>query len=102
MSSDSSLRRVPSSGAAEIGYPKGHLGQLNEHETQALAEFKALLEEKGLYKPGPPPSHDDPTLMCVPRPQSCASALDQMHPSNLQVQSQTLDHMRADTVGGCR
>ncbi|KAF2964326.1 hypothetical protein GQX73_g9242 [Xylaria multiplex] len=59
----SDLRRVPSSGAVEVGYPTGHLGHLTEHETQALADFKVLLEEKGFYKPGPPPSHDDPTLL---------------------------------------
>ncbi|KAI0910841.1 CRAL-TRIO domain-containing protein [Ustulina deusta] len=59
----SDLRRVPSSGAVDVGYPTGHLGHLTEHETQALADFKALLEEKGLYQPGPPPSHDDPTLL---------------------------------------
>ncbi|KAI1131561.1 CRAL-TRIO domain-containing protein [Nemania abortiva] len=57
------LRRVPSSGAVEVGYPTGHFGHLTEHETQALAEFKTLLEEKGIYKQGPPPSHDDPTLL---------------------------------------
>ncbi|KAI0444292.1 CRAL-TRIO domain-containing protein [Xylaria telfairii] len=57
------LRRVPSSGAVEVGYPTGHLGHLTEHETQALVDFKALLEEKDLYKPGSPPSHDDPTLL---------------------------------------
>ncbi|TRX88875.1 hypothetical protein FHL15_010218 [Xylaria flabelliformis] len=59
----SDLRRVPSSGAVDVGFPRGHLGHLTEEETQALAEFKTLLEEKGLYKPGPPPSHDDPTLL---------------------------------------
>ncbi|KAI1740180.1 CRAL-TRIO domain-containing protein [Xylaria scruposa] len=59
----SDLRRVPSSGAVDVGFPKGHLGHLTEDETQALAEFKTLLEEKGFYKPGPPPSHDDPTLL---------------------------------------
>ncbi|KAI8631937.1 CRAL-TRIO domain-containing protein [Xylariaceae sp. FL1651] len=57
------LRRVPSSGAVDVGYPAGHLGHLTEQETQALVEFKALLVEKGLYKPGPPPSHSDPTLL---------------------------------------
>ncbi|KAI1818391.1 CRAL/TRIO domain-containing protein [Poronia punctata] len=63
MASSSSLRRVPSSGAVEIGYPAGHFGHLTEHETQALEDFKSLLQEEGLYKPGPPPSHDDPTLI---------------------------------------
>ncbi|KAI2640708.1 CRAL/TRIO domain-containing protein [Hypomontagnella submonticulosa] len=61
--SGSSMHRVPSSGAVEHGYPSGHLGHLTEHEEQALVDFKTLLEEKGLYKPGHPPSHDDPTLL---------------------------------------
>ncbi|KAI1135021.1 CRAL/TRIO domain-containing protein [Hypoxylon sp. FL0543] len=61
--SGSSMHRVPSTGAVEHGYPSGHLGHLTEHEEQALVEFKTLLEEKGLYKPGNPPSHDDPTLL---------------------------------------
>ncbi|KAI0176463.1 CRAL/TRIO domain-containing protein [Hypoxylon sp. FL1284] len=60
---DSSIRRVPSMGAVEHGYPSGHLGHLTEHEEQALVDFKTLLEEKGLFKPGHPPSHDDPTLL---------------------------------------
>ncbi|KAI0409491.1 CRAL-TRIO domain-containing protein [Xylaria palmicola] len=59
----SHLRRVPSSGAVEVGYPTGHVGHLTEHETQALADFKALVQEKGLWRPGPPPSHDDATLL---------------------------------------
>lgn len=57
------MHRVPSTGAVEHGYPSGHLGHLTEHEEQAFVEFKTLLEEKGLYKPGNPPSHDDPTLL---------------------------------------
>ncbi|KAI4864770.1 CRAL/TRIO domain-containing protein [Hypoxylon rubiginosum] len=61
--SESSMHRVPSSGAVEHGYPSGHLGHLTEHEEQALVEFKTLLEEKGLYQPGNLPSHDDPTLL---------------------------------------
>lgn len=61
----SSMHRVPSTGAVEHGYPSGHLGHLTEHEEQALVEFKTLLEEKGLYKPNDPNSHDDPTLLCV-------------------------------------
>ncbi|KAI2629544.1 CRAL/TRIO domain-containing protein [Hypoxylon sp. NC1633] len=61
--SGSSMHRVPSSGAVEHGYPSGHLGHLTEHEEHALVEFKTLLEEKGLYQPGNPPSHDDPTLL---------------------------------------
>ncbi|KAI0021592.1 CRAL-TRIO domain-containing protein [Xylariomycetidae sp. FL0641] len=59
----SSIHRVPSAGAVENGYPNGHLGHLTDTESKALADFKVFLEEKGLYKPGPPPSHDDPTLL---------------------------------------
>ncbi|KAI0846772.1 CRAL/TRIO domain-containing protein [Daldinia vernicosa] len=59
----SSMHRVPSAGAVEHGYPQGHLGHLTEHEGQALVEFKTLLEKKGLYKPGNPPSHDDATIL---------------------------------------
>lgn len=51
---------------AEFAYPHGHLGALSEREEEALAKFKTLLEEKGYWKPGPPPSHDDATLLCVP------------------------------------
>ncbi|KAI1336014.1 CRAL-TRIO domain-containing protein [Xylariaceae sp. FL0016] len=58
-----SLHRVPSAGAVEHGYPAGHLGHLTEHEKKSFADFKAYLTEKGLYKPGPPPSHNDPTLL---------------------------------------
>ncbi|KAF9873101.1 sec14 cytosolic factor [Colletotrichum karsti] len=50
----------------EHGYPRGHLGHLSEHEEAQLVAFKALLEEKTLYKPGPPASHDDQTLLWVP------------------------------------
>ncbi|KAF6823284.1 sec14 cytosolic factor [Colletotrichum plurivorum] len=48
---------------ADHGYPHGHLGHLNEHEEAQLAAFKKLLEEQALYKPGPPASHNDPTLL---------------------------------------
>lgn len=77
----SDLRRVPSSGAVEVGYPTGHLGHLTEHETQALEDFKTLLEEKGLYRPGPTPSHDDPTLLCVPDSASLSYLPPTNHPS---------------------
>ncbi|KKY35862.1 putative sec14 cytosolic factor [Diaporthe ampelina] len=49
--------------ALENGYPHGHLGHLTDEEESALKGFKAYLQEKGLYQPGPPPSHDDPTLL---------------------------------------
>ncbi|KAK1831298.1 CRAL-TRIO domain-containing protein [Podospora conica] len=65
------LKRVPSALSAsgvsvaghEIGYPHGHLGHLNDDEEAALGAFKTLLEERGLYKPGPPASSDDQTLL---------------------------------------
>ncbi|TDZ33229.1 SEC14 cytosolic factor [Colletotrichum spinosum] len=47
----------------EHGYPHGHLGHLSETEEAQLDAFKTLLTEKGLYKPGPPASHDDATLL---------------------------------------
>ncbi|KAH9897279.1 CRAL-TRIO domain-containing protein [Xylariomycetidae sp. FL2044] len=57
------LHRLPSTGAVEHGYPAGHLGHLTASESQALVDFKELVEKEGLYKPGPPASHDDPTLL---------------------------------------
>ncbi|KAL1874933.1 hypothetical protein VTK73DRAFT_10359 [Phialemonium thermophilum] len=47
----------------ERGYPHGHLGHLTPEEQEALENFKDFLEERGLYKPGNPASHDDPTLL---------------------------------------
>lgn len=47
----------------EYAYPRGHLGHLSEREERALAEFKKVLEERGILKPGPPASHDDPLLL---------------------------------------
>lgn len=60
--------KVTSAGAhsvagREIGYPHGHVGHLSAEEEDAFEKFKAFLQEKGLYKPGPPASHDDQTLM---------------------------------------
>ncbi|KAK3324462.1 CRAL-TRIO domain-containing protein [Cercophora scortea] len=54
---------VSTVGGHEIGYPHGHLGHLNHEEEAALRGFKALLAEHGLYQAGPPPSHDDQTLV---------------------------------------
>lgn len=58
-------KHQPTANAAviEYGYPRGHLGHLTEEENKAFQEFKAYLQEKGIYKAGPPPSHDDPTLL---------------------------------------
>lgn len=47
----------------EYGYPHGHLGHLTPDEEAAFASFKTLLTKKGLYKPGPPPSHNDTILL---------------------------------------
>jgi len=44
-------------------YPNGHLGHLTQSEEEALNKFRAILEERGYWKPGPPASHDDPTLL---------------------------------------
>jgi len=49
--------------ASEYGYPRGHLGHLSDHEEGQLRAFRALCQERGLYKPGPPPSHDDVVLL---------------------------------------
>ncbi len=63
----SSIHKVKSTstsiGGHEVGYPHGHLGHLSADEEEALRKFKALLEERGAYQPGPPPSHDDQTLL---------------------------------------
>lgn len=48
---------------SEFAYPRGHLGHLNERESTAFAKFKEVLQERGLYRPGPPASHDDPLLL---------------------------------------
>ena len=50
----------------EFGYPSGHLGHLTTEQIQALADFKELCVEKGLYTPatsGTPASHNDETLL---------------------------------------
>ncbi|KAK8051940.1 hypothetical protein PG993_003325 [Apiospora rasikravindrae] len=63
MTKSSSIHRVPSAGGVEHGYPQGHLGHLTASEEQALKDFKVFLQEKRAWTPGPPPSHDDPTLL---------------------------------------
>lgn len=55
--------RVTSVGGHDIGYPHGHLGHLTAEEENALRNFKVYLEEQGLYRPSPEPSHDDQTLL---------------------------------------
>ncbi len=51
--------------ASDNGYPRGHLGHLNDHEAEQLRAFRLALEDGGLYQPGPPPSHDDTVLLYV-------------------------------------
>jgi hypothetical protein len=63
MSTPDAIQRIPSTGAPEHGYPHGHLHHLTEVQLKALNDFKVFLEEKGMYKPGPPASHDDQTLL---------------------------------------
>lgn len=46
-----------------IGYPNQHLGHLTAQEGETFEGFKLFLQEKGLYQPGPPASHDDATLL---------------------------------------
>ncbi|EHK20664.1 uncharacterized protein TRIVIDRAFT_81252 [Trichoderma virens Gv29-8] len=59
--------RVLSSGSTasqQAGmFPHGHLGHLSAHQEEALERFKVVLQEKGLWRPGPPASHDDQTLL---------------------------------------
>ncbi len=57
------VERVLSVGGHDVGYPHGHLGNLTEDEATRLDQFRLFLQEKGLYRPGPPPSHDDQTLL---------------------------------------
>lgn len=60
---DAPADKTTSAGVADVGYPNGHLGHLTEGEENQLKAFKVFLEDKGLYKSGPPPSHDDQTLL---------------------------------------
>lgn len=66
MSSDAAAPATLVVSASNFAYPRGHYGHLNENEEKALEDFKTLLEERGYWKPGPPASHDDPTLLYVP------------------------------------
>lgn len=50
---------------ADYAYPYGHLGHLTPKQEEAFVQFKKVLEERGLVKAGPPPSHDDPLILYV-------------------------------------
>ncbi|KAI5464941.1 CRAL-TRIO domain-containing protein [Mariannaea sp. PMI_226] len=55
--------RSTASSMTDRGYPHGHLGHLTEHEEEAFHQFKQVLDERGVWKQGPPASHDDQTLL---------------------------------------
>jgi hypothetical protein len=55
--------KTNASTVSEYGYPYGHLTHLSDFESNALESFKKLLEERGVYKPGPPASKDDASLL---------------------------------------
>ncbi|KAG5975614.1 hypothetical protein E4U55_007615 [Claviceps digitariae] len=55
--------RSSASTTSQAGYPQGHLGCLTEREKDALEKLKGLLEEGGVWRRGPPASHDDQTLL---------------------------------------
>ncbi|ATY67283.1 Cellular retinaldehyde-binding triple function [Cordyceps militaris] len=59
------VSRVKSSAstASAFNYPHGHLNSLSDQQEEALQKFKAVLEERGVWKRGPPPSHNDQTLL---------------------------------------
>ena len=61
------VSRVKSSAsvASAFNYPHGHLNALSDQQEDALLKFKALLEKRGVWKRGPPPSHNDQTLLYV-------------------------------------
>ena len=65
-----SIQRASTAEAADQGYPHGHLGHLDAAQAEQLEEFRKLVAEAGLYKAGPPPSHEDEALLYVrpPRP----------------------------------
>lgn len=57
--------RSTASTATAFNYPHGHLNSLSDQQNEALQKFKAVLEERGIWKRGPPPSHSEQTLLYV-------------------------------------
>ncbi|KAH7353337.1 CRAL/TRIO domain-containing protein [Plectosphaerella cucumerina] len=59
------LEQVQSTASApsQANYPHGHIGHLSPSQEERFVEFKKLIEDRGLYTPGPPASHDDPLLL---------------------------------------
>lgn len=67
MSSDGPAHRVASA-QVEYGFPQGHLGHLTSSEEEALQQFKALVQEKGIFPPkttqeGKPYGIDDDAML---------------------------------------
>lgn len=62
------------SAIVEYGFPQGHLGHLSASEEKTLKEFKALVIEKGMFKPASDThefgTHDDAMLLCVVHPRA--------------------------------
>ncbi|WVR04897.1 hypothetical protein IAU60_001909 [Kwoniella sp. DSM 27419] len=50
-------------GSTTYQYPAGQLGHLTADQQAAFDEFKRVSGERGVYKEGSPPSHDDATLL---------------------------------------
>ncbi|PKS07326.1 hypothetical protein jhhlp_005928 [Lomentospora prolificans] len=88
---DLQIQSTPPDG--EHGYPHGHLGHLSDNETEALDTFKKLVEEEGIYTPGPPPSHDDTVLLRYLRARRWvpAEALKQFKESHIWRKANDLD-----------
>jgi hypothetical protein len=66
-STSESAHKVETSASTvhSVGYPNQHLGHLTSQEDETFHNFKFYLQEKGLYQPGPPATHDDATLLYV-------------------------------------
>lgn len=67
MTSEGPAHRVESA-QVEYGFPKGHLGHLNDSEETALGQFKALVQDRGIFPPrttqeGKPYGTDDDAML---------------------------------------
>ncbi|EJP63487.1 CRAL/TRIO domain-containing protein [Beauveria bassiana ARSEF 2860] len=58
-----SRTRSSASVASAFNYPHGHLNSLSDQQEDALQKFKDLVEKRRVWKRGPPPSHNDQTLL---------------------------------------
>lgn len=62
----SDLTKVPTNNSSNVDPYAGQLNHLSEHQEAQLSKFKALIEEKGFYRPQTETqkaSHDDQTLL---------------------------------------